>query len=98
MFWVYGSLFAIAYLQRGPIFSSTLFYIVTNFAVWTSGWYGYTIEGLITCYIMAIPFYVNTLTSTTLFYIMFKKAVNEKDHIISTIDYYGQFSRLRRAA
>ncbi len=72
MLWVYGSLFAIAYLQRGAIFSATLFFVVTNFAVWTGGWYGYTLEGLITCYIMAIPFFVNMLLSTLIFSEMFK--------------------------
>tara|TARA_R100001509_G_scaffold157668_1_gene122014 strand:- start:36 stop:482 length:447 start_codon:yes stop_codon:yes gene_type:complete len=72
MLWVYGSLFAIAYLQRGAIFSATLFFVVTNFAVWTGGWYGYTLEGLITCYIMAIPFFVNMLISTLIFSEMFK--------------------------
>jgi len=46
--------------------------VVTNFAVWTGGWYGYTLEGLITCYIMAIPFFVNMLLSTLIFSEMFK--------------------------
>ena len=71
MLWVYASLFAVAYFQRGAIFSATLFFIVTNFAVWTSGYYGYTVQGLIMCYVMAIPFYINTLTSTIIFATMF---------------------------
>ena len=72
MLWVYASLFAIAYFQRGAVFSSTLFFVVTNFAVWIGGWYGYTLEGLLTCYIMAIPFFVNMLISTLIFAEMFK--------------------------
>ena len=72
MLWVYASLFAIAYFQRGAVFSSTLFFVVTNFAVWTGGWYGYTLEGLLTCYIMAIPFFVNMLISTLIFAQVFK--------------------------
>ena len=72
MLWVYASLFAIAYFQRGAIFSATLFFVVTNFAVWTGGWYCYTLEGLITCYMMAIPFYVNMLISTLIFAQMFE--------------------------
>jgi len=68
MIWVYSSLFVIGYLQKGPIVSSLIFFIITNFAVWTSGFYGYDIKGLITCYVMAIPFFVSTLTSTLLFY------------------------------
>jgi hypothetical protein len=39
------------------IVSSFLFFVVTNFGVWAHGWYGYTFEGLVACYTMAIPFY-----------------------------------------
>ena len=67
MLWVYASLFAVAYLQRGAVFSSTLFFVITNFAVWTSGYYGYSLQGIIMCYVMAIPFYISTLTSTIIF-------------------------------
>ena len=85
MVWVYASLFFIAYLQRGAVFSSTVFFVITNFAVWTSGWYGYTLEGLIMCYIMAIPFYINTLTSTLIFAKMFEYAQknNHWNHILN---------------
>ena len=41
----------------------------TNFAVWMSGtMYPLTLEGLILCYTMAIPFFGNTLAGT-LFYV-----------------------------
>ena len=68
MIWVYASLFAVSYLQKGPIISSILFFVITNFAVWTSGYYGFDLQGLLMCYTMAIPFFVNTLLSTLLFY------------------------------
>jgi len=42
--------------------SSGLFFIVTNFAVWAFGtMYEKTLNGLLTCYLMAIPFFWNTL-------------------------------------
>jgi hypothetical protein len=98
MIWVYGSLFLISYLQRGPILSAMMFFVITNFGVWTSGWYGYDLEGLLTCYIMAIPFFANTLTSTVIFYILFKKAgeynENKKNYFSN---YVGYFSGLRRS-
>jgi len=97
MIWVYGSLFLIAYLQKGAVISSLMFFVITNFGVWTSGWYGYTLQGLITCYIMAIPFFVNTLTSTVLFSIMFKKAINENQKH-NLIEFTSRFGGLRRAA
>jgi len=40
-----------------------LFFIVTNFGVWTMGtMYPKTIDGLIACYVAAIPFFRNALT------------------------------------
>jgi hypothetical protein len=42
--------------------SGVLFFIVTNFAVWTQGLlYPKTLTGLIACYIAAIPFLRNSL-------------------------------------
>jgi hypothetical protein len=48
----------------GALTGSVVFFLVTNFGVWLSGYYGYTLSGLITCYVMAIPFYTNTVIST----------------------------------
>jgi len=38
------------------LISSLIFFIVSNFGVWVLS-YPHTIEGLITCYTMAIPFF-----------------------------------------
>ena len=47
---------------------SLIFFIITNFSVWLGGsLYPLTIDGIIQCYIMAIPFFHNTLISTILF-------------------------------
>lgn len=47
---------------------SILFFILTNFAVWAmTGWYAHNFNGLLNCYIMAIPFFKNTLAGD-LFY------------------------------
>ena len=47
---------------------SMWFFITTNFAEWMIwDYYPKTIEGLITCYTLAIPFFKNTLISTCLF-------------------------------
>jgi hypothetical protein len=43
-------------------FSSFQFFVLTNFAVWLTGlMYPKTLEGLIQCYIMALPFFRNSL-------------------------------------
>ena len=52
----------------GSIFSALIFYLLTNFSLWTFGdLYPKNFEGLIMCYVMAIPFFTNTLISTILF-------------------------------
>ena len=44
------------------IFSSVLFFIITNFGVWLSGtMYSLDLQGLITCYFMALPFFKGTV-------------------------------------
>jgi hypothetical protein len=45
----------------GGLGSTTLFFLVTNFGVWMEGFYGHTFQGLINCYVAAIPFHRNTL-------------------------------------
>jgi hypothetical protein len=42
---------------------SLVFYLVTNFAVWVEphGLYTHTVDGLLQCYFMAIPFFRNSL-------------------------------------
>ena len=47
---------------------SIIFFVTTNFSVWLSdGLYPLTFDGLIQSYVMAIPFFHNTLISTLLF-------------------------------
>lgn len=49
--------------------SSVLFFVITNFAVWAqSGMYARTFEGLVACYVAAIPFFQNSLLGNA-FYI-----------------------------
>ena len=44
------------------IFSSLVFFIITNFGVWISGsMYTLDFQGLTSCYIMALPFFKGTL-------------------------------------
>ena len=44
------------------------FFITTNFGVWLgSGFYPLTAEGLMACYVAALPFFGNTLASTLVF-------------------------------
>ncbi|MBI4547881.1 MAG: hypothetical protein HY707_07875 [Ignavibacteriae bacterium] len=76
MAWVYASFIAIGFIglwlrnHRGigqtigaTLVGSILFFVVTNFGVWVSSKvaYPHTVDGLIACYVAAIPFFRNTL-------------------------------------
>ena len=74
----WGSVILIGYMSKfftknitrrfsGALLGAFIFYVVTNFGVWSLGGYGYNIEGLISCYILALPFFGYTLVSTILF-------------------------------
>ena len=53
-----------------------LFFITSNFSVWLLGGYSYDFSGIITCYMMAIPFFKNTLLSTLIYsFILFLPAL-----------------------
>jgi len=77
MLWTYSSIALCTLLSTrvkllpmlflGPV----MFFVITNFAVWTSGYYGYTFSGLLECYIAAIPFFQNTLLGTIFYFIIF---------------------------
>ena len=62
----------------GALIGACLFYIITNFGVWSLGSYGYTLDGLITCYVVAIPFFGNTLVSTLVFSSLIEIILNKK--------------------
>jgi hypothetical protein len=50
------------------LLSATIFFIVTNFAVWAMGTiYPKTGAGLTACYVAAIPFFGNTLASDVIY-------------------------------
>ena len=76
MFYVYGSYLLVGLIglwlrvHKKPlivlgsaIFSSVLFFAVTNFGVWAppNKWYPHTLDGLIQSYTMALPFFRNSL-------------------------------------
>ena len=67
----------------GALFGCVIFFIISNFGVWTSGLYGFTTLGLIECYMLAIPFFSYSLISTFIF-----------SSIIEAIWKYKQISKL----
>lgn len=85
MFFVYGSFLLVGiigivlkkhnnfkWILGGTLLSSILFFMITNFGVWLmnmGNMYSNDLIGLARCYIMAIPFFRNTLVGD-LFYVV----------------------------
>ena len=78
-YWVYGSLLLVTMMGMmlknkvnlincliAALGGSFLFFIITNFGVFLIG-YPYTVEGFISCFVLAIPFFKNTLISTVIY-------------------------------
>ena len=76
--WTWGSVLVIGLISQffsknlvqrltGSLFGASIFFLITNFGVWTSGMYSLTFEGLIECYTLAIPFFTYSLISTAIF-------------------------------
>ena len=63
---LFSSKFIKSSLSRisGALLGALIFFIITNFGVWTLGSYGHTFHGLLTCYTLALPFFGNSLLST----------------------------------
>ena len=52
--------------------SSVIFFLITNFGVWVStNWYPHTFKGLVDCFVAAVPFFRNTLTSDFCYFLIF---------------------------
>ena len=64
-----SSYFTKTILKRlfGALIGAFIFFIITNFGIWVTGQYGYTINGLLSCFILAIPFFAYSLISTFIF-------------------------------
>ena len=64
--WVRGHK-SVTTILGGGFAASLIFFVVSNLGVWASGYYGYSWQGLGQCYVAAIPFYRDTLTSTLIY-------------------------------
>ena len=81
LFFTWGSVLIIGLVSKyfvsslirrlaGVLSCAFIFYIITNFGVWTTGSYGYNFEGLLTSYILALPFFGYTFISTLVFSVL----------------------------
>jgi hypothetical protein len=89
LFWTWGALAFTGYTSKfcNKIYSRIVlsfigaitFFVISNFGVWISGTlYEISVQGLLNCYIMAIPFFTNTLLSTIFFAVIFELFILSK--------------------
>jgi hypothetical protein len=52
---------SVARVVGSSLAMSVVFFVVTNFSVWLSGFYGYGLVNLAECYVAALPFFKYTL-------------------------------------
>ena len=97
--WTWGSILLIGILSQyftkslswrlgGALLGAILFFLITNFGVWTTGMYGLSIEGLYLCFALAVPFFTYSVISTLLFSLIIesiKKQYKNKSYILSKI-------------
>jgi hypothetical protein len=57
----------VGYILGTTILSSILFFAITNFGVWASGYYGLDLKGLAESYVLAIPFFRNTIAGDLIY-------------------------------
>ena len=78
LFFTWGSVIVVGLISKylfssilkrlsGAFLGAVIFFLITNFGVWTNGMYGYSFQGLINSYIMGLPFFGYTLISTLVF-------------------------------
>ena len=89
LIWTWGSLAVIGLISKFgesvftrllmSFISALIFFMISNFGVWATGsFYEANLQGLIYCYLMAIPFFTNTLFSTILFACLFEILLKSK--------------------
>jgi len=66
--------------------SSIIFFMCSNFGVWVfSEFYTKDLEGLLQCYVLAIPFFTNTIISTIVFGMLFEIVIMSKNKVSSLL-------------
>ena len=81
-------MFGKSFLSRISLlfFSSIIFFMCSNFGVWVfSEFYTKDLEGLLQCYVLAIPFFTNTIISTIVFGMLFEIVIMSKNKVTSLL-------------
>ena len=75
----------------GALLGAILFFIVTNFGVWiTSGMYTLNLNGLLSAYLLGLPFFGFSALSTLIFSALFELIINMRKLYLPKTN-FGQF-------
>ena len=75
----------------GALLGAIVFFIVTNFGVWIiSGMYALNLNGLLSAYILGLPFFGFSALSTLLFSALFELIINKSKFYLPKTN-FGQF-------
>ena len=75
----------------GALLGAILFFIVTNFGVWiTSGMYTLNLNGLLSAYLLGLPFFGFSALSTLIFSALFELIINIRKLYLPKTN-FGQF-------
>tara|TARA_B100002019_G_C20960155_1_gene445915 strand:+ start:121 stop:603 length:483 start_codon:yes stop_codon:yes gene_type:complete len=58
---------SIMFRISGAFLGAVIFFVLSNFGVWLNGSYGYNFNGILSCYIIALPFFGYSILSTLIF-------------------------------
>ena len=89
LFWTWGALAFTGFTSKFcnkihsriilSFIGAVTFFVISNFGVWISSTlYEISVQGLLNCYIMALPFFTNTLLSTMFFAVIFELFILSK--------------------
>ena len=78
MIFTFGSIILIGLISKyfnksimfrisGAFLGAVIFFVLSNFGVWLNGSYGYNFNGILSCYILALPFFGYSILSTLIF-------------------------------
>ena len=89
MLFTFGSIILIGLISKyfnksiifrisGALTGALIFFIITNFGVWSSGSYGYNLDGIVACYTLALPFFAYSIISTIIFSVVIETILKFK--------------------
>ena len=109
IFFTWGSVLLIGLISKyfnksiffrisGALTGAFIFFIFTNLGIWIGGSYDHTLNGIIMCYLLAIPFFGYSIISTLIYSIIIEVILKffVQSRSFSIYKYFLQNEKLRK--